>query len=175
MLNTKNITRTALFTAVICICSLISISLPGGVPLTLQTFAVSLTGFVLRWKQAAVSVGVYLAVGLAGLPVFSGFSGGLAHFIGPTGGFLLGFLFLAALCGAVPRKQKLLCGVLSLLGLGICHLFGVLQFSLVMDTSPAAAFLVVSLPYAVKDILSVFGAYMTAAALEKTMRSVQKS
>ncbi|MBQ8515196.1 MAG: biotin transporter BioY [Ruminococcus sp.] len=170
MRNTRNITKTALFTAVLCVSSLLSIPLPSGMPLTLQTFAVALAGFVLGWREAAASVGVYLTLGAVGLPVFSGFSSGFARLFGLTGGYLWGFLFLAAACGAVPRTKRLLSIGTALLGLALCHLLGTAQFALVSGASPAAAFLMASAPYMIKDVLSVLGAFLLAAVLEKSLR-----
>lgn len=99
-MNTKlrTMTLTALMTAVVCV--LAPISLPiGPVSITLGTFAVLLAACVLGWKMGAVSILLYLCIGAIGLPVFSNFSGGLARLVGPTGGYLLGYLPLALLAG----------------------------------------------------------------------------
>ena len=169
MKNTKAMIQTALFAAVLAVCSVICIPLPTGMPLTLQTFGTALAGFVLGWKHGAAAVGVYLAVGAAGLPVFSGFTGGFARLFGPTGGYLWGFLALAALCGTVPLKKKRHCAVFSLLGLLLCHAAGTMQFSLAAEIPFLTAFLTASVPYLAKDILSLMGAYITAAALRNAM------
>lgn len=162
-------TKTALFTALICVSSFLSIPLPSGVPLTLQTFAVALAGFTLGWKHAAAAVGVYLALGAVGLPVFSGFSGGFARLFGLTGGYLWGFLLLAAACGIAPREKKSLSIGLAGSGLVLCHIWGVMQLSLVSGITPAAAFLTASAPYIIKDVLSILGAFFLADALERVL------
>ena len=66
-------TKIAMLAAVIAVCSIISFPLPSGVPVTLQTFATALAGFVLGWKYAPIAVAVYLAIGAVGVPVFAGF------------------------------------------------------------------------------------------------------
>ena len=94
-----DLARTGLFSALIVICTWITVPLPSGVPLTLQTFAVALSGFLLGPAYGTLAAVVFLLLGAAGLPVFSGFTGGVGRFVGPTGGFLWGFLPLAAGCG----------------------------------------------------------------------------
>ena len=98
-LSIKNMTLAALFAAVITVCSQISIPMPSGVPITLQTFAIALCGYVLGWQLSLVSVAVWMLLGAAGVPVFSNFHGGIGVLLGMTGGFIFGFLPFAALCG----------------------------------------------------------------------------
>ncbi|WP_019137357.1 biotin transporter BioY [Cellulomonas massiliensis] len=90
----------ATFAAFVAVCAI----LPGiptgvGVPVTLQTLAVMLTGMVLGWRRGFLAVALYVVLGLAGLPIFSGGRGGLGVLAGPTVGYLLAFPFAAALCG----------------------------------------------------------------------------
>lgn len=73
------------FAAVMAVLSQISIPLPTGVPVTLQTFAVALCGYVLGVQMGGLALAVYLAIGAVGLPVFAGFSGGIGAFAGVTG------------------------------------------------------------------------------------------
>ncbi|MFC7402400.1 biotin transporter BioY [Citricoccus sp. GCM10030269] len=99
-------TRVALagvFAALIAVCSMLPPVPVGGfgVPITLQTFAVMLTGLVLGARLGFLSVLLYVVVGLAGLPVFSGFSAGFGVLAGPTAGYLLAFPFAAGLAGAL--------------------------------------------------------------------------
>ena len=87
----KDICYIGLFAAVICICSWISV--PFVVPFTLQTFGVFLTLMVLGGKRGTFSIILYVLLGALGLPVFASFNGGLAYIFGPTGGFIVGFIF----------------------------------------------------------------------------------
>ena len=111
--NTKTIVMIGMFAAVLAVLSQISIPMPSGVPVTLQTFAVALTGFILGWKYGAISVGIYILLGTVGVPVFSNFSGGLGALFGKTGGFIWGFLFLAGFCGVshITKKKDSHCSV----------------------------------------------------------------
>lgn len=91
--DARRIQSAALFVALITAGALVAIPLPGTpVPIVLQNAFVVLTGLVLAPAWAALTVGVYLLLGAIGLPVFAGATGGLAHFAGPTGGFLVGYL-----------------------------------------------------------------------------------
>ena len=166
--QTKFLAFTALFSAIIAILAQISIPLPGGIPITLQTFAIALCGYYLGWKQGLIAVGVYLALGACGVPVFASFGGGLAKFTGMTGGYLWGFLPLVFCCG-ILKKRRWLAFLSGLLGLLLCHLCGIIQFSLVSGNGFWASFLVASAPYLIKDILSVFLAQLLALRLKNRL------
>lgn len=97
------------FAAIIAVCAILpAIKVAGPVPITLQTFGVLLAGAVLGARRGFLAVMLYLAIGAAGLPVFSGGAAGLGVFQGPSVGYLAGFPLAAALCGFIverlPRK-----------------------------------------------------------------------
>lgn len=157
--------------ALLAVLTQISIPLPTGIPVTLQTFVVALCGYLLGPGLGTLSVGVYLALGAMGLPVFAGFAGGLASFAGMTGGYLWSFLPMACLCGLGARRGgKAWALVLGALGLVVCHLCGAFQFAAVMSLSPWQAFLTASAPYLIKDALSLVLAYGAAEALLYTLK-----
>lgn len=164
---TEELVKIAMMTAVLSVLSILQIPMPSGVPLTLQTFAVAVCGYFLGARKGFFAVGLYLLIGMAGFPVFSGMKGGIGVLTGPTGGFLVGFLGMVSLCGTGAAISRRLGMLLGLAGLGICHLFGVLWFALLMHQSPKASFLAVSLPYLVKDAISVFGAAMVSKTLRR--------
>lgn len=158
-MNTKTLCYISIFASLICVLSTVSIPTPFGVPFTLQTFAISFCGFILGKKYSTFTVFIYLLLGAIGLPVFAGLSSGIDKFFSLSGGFLYGFLFLAFFSGF----NKI---ILSLIGLFICHLLGVLQYSLLTHTNILSGFLVVSIPYLLKDIISIFLAYIVANKLK---------
>ena len=82
-----------MFTAIIAVCAFISI--PSSVPFTLQTFAIFLAVLVLGGKMGSLSVFIYLCLGAIGVPIFAGFNGGIGVLLGNTGGYILGFMFIA--------------------------------------------------------------------------------
>ena len=93
------------FAALLVVLSQVSIPLPTGIPVTLQTFAVALCGCVLGPAVGSAAVGVYLALGAVGVPVFAGFSGGAGALVGMTGGYLWAFLPMAFLCGLGAQQN----------------------------------------------------------------------
>ena len=101
--NTYAMAVTALMTAVTCILAPLSIPI-GPVPISLTNFAIYLALYLLDWKKGTVSYIIYLLLGLVGLPVFSGFTGGLGKLAGPTGGYIIGFIPMAIIAGIVIDK-----------------------------------------------------------------------
>ena len=95
----------AAFAALVAVCALLpAINVSGPVPITLQTFAVLLSGAVLGMRRGFLAVLLYVAAGAAGLPIFSGGASGLAVLQGPTAGYLLGFPLAAGLCGFIVER-----------------------------------------------------------------------
>ena len=97
-MKVKDMTLTAVMAALICIAGPLTIA-AGPVPLSLATFAVMLAGTVLGKKWGTAAAGLYLLIGIIGIPVFSGFSGGFQKLAGVTGGYLVGYLPCAFLAG----------------------------------------------------------------------------
>ena len=159
--------------AVLSVISLISIPLPSGIPLTFQTFAVALCGYLLGIRCGLISLLVYLALGTVGLPVFSHAQGGLQVLIGgPTGGFLFGFIPLVLFCGISvyftwKRNGSLFRPLFGIIGLLLCHLCGIAQYASITETPFHIAFCAVSLPFLFKDVLLVIGAYIVSVSLKK--------
>lgn len=151
----------AVFCAVISACAQLVLPMPAGVPITLQTLAIALCGYCIKWKYATLSVGIYLLLGGMGLPVFSSFGGGFGWLFGPSGGFLFGFLLLAIGCGLPFQKRWLLvlCGMVAVV---LCHLLGVGWYTHATEVSFGSAVLVASAPYLWKDLLCVWLAEMIA-------------
>ena len=167
----KKLIACEMFTAIIAVLAQLAIPMPIGVPVTLQTLAMALCGYILGWKYGAVSVFVYLLLGAVGVPVFANFNGGISVLFGMTGGYLSGFLFMVILCGlGAGRNNKLLSILLGLCGLAACHVLGVVQFSAVTGGSMLYAFSVASLPYLIKDVISVIGAYLLSLTVRRRLR-----
>lgn len=165
-MTTKTVIMTGMFTAVLAVLSIIQIPIPSGVPITLQTFAVALCGCVLGAKLGAMSALIYMLIGAIGLPVFSGMSSGIRVIAGPTGGFIYGFIVMAFLCGiGSVYKNYAVQGVLSLAGLLACHLCGAIHFMFITGTSFLQSVMIVSVPYLMKDILSVVAAIVLGRAV----------
>ncbi len=172
ILSIRTIAQVALFVAITAILAQFAFPLPSGVPVTLQTLAIALCGYVLGWKLALVSTGVYALVGLVGVPVFAQLQSGPGTLFGPTGGFLWGFFALAGLCGAgLKLKIKPLAILLGLAGLAVCHTLGVLQFALVTKRTILQSFLLVSAPFLIKDVISVAGAFGLGLLIRNALKN----
>ncbi len=147
----------ALFSALIGCMSLLSIPTPFGINLTMQIFGCCLAGFCLGAKGGTASVAAYIVVGAAGLPVFSSFTGGIGVLLGPSGGFLLGFLFTALFCGFSTKFDKKTIKIsLCILSVLLCHIVGIIQYSIVTGVSVWIAALTASLPFLLKDFMILF-------------------
>ena len=107
-ISTWQMALTAVMAAVTCVLGPLSIPIPiSPVPITLTNFAIYLTACLLGWKLGTISYLIYLVIGMIGLPVFSGFTSGFGKLLGPTGGYLIGFIFTAAISGyAFERFQN---------------------------------------------------------------------
>ncbi|WP_297713489.1 biotin transporter BioY [Clostridium sp.] len=153
--KTLDIIYCGIFATITAILSQIAIPMPGGVPLTLQTFAVSLVGILLGSRKGFISMSVYVLMGAIGLPVFSGFSAGVGAIVGPTGGFILSFPIMSFIIGLVCERTDN--KVIIFLGMLIAstpnYLVGAIQFSLVTSTSIYNAFLVTVLPFILVGII----------------------
>ena len=166
MKNVRNMTYSALMAALLVVCGWIAIPIPP-VSFTLQTFGVLTALGVLGGKWGSISVILYLAMGLVGLPVFSGFSGGFSLLLGPTGGFLMAFPVMAWLCArfsGAARRAKILAGLAGLL---IVYLLGAAGLAWSAGMSWFQALAVGALPFVWKDALSIVGAEWLAAVLKK--------
>ena len=166
----KRITFTALFVALISVCAQIVIPMPSGVAFTLQTFAVALTGYLLGAGWGTLTVLVYILLGAVGVPVFSAFQGGFHVLLGKTGGYLWGFLPLAAVCGLSARgKGKALPYLWGIPGPLLCHLCGTLQNMFLAGGGFFALLMVYSVPYLLKDYLSLALAALLCSRLRPAL------
>ncbi len=171
-LNTRDAAMIAICAAVMAVCSWISI--PAAVPFTMQTFGVFLAVGLLGGKNGTLAVFVYLLLGAAGLPVFSGFAGGIGHLFGATGGYIIGFVFSALLMWLMEwllgKSMKVL--VLSMIsGLLVCYAFGTAWFMIVYARDSGSIGLITALswcvfPYIIPDALKI----MLAAWLTRRLR-----
>lgn len=124
----RALARMALLLALTAVAAQIRLELPGGVPFTLQVFAVLLTGLALPSREALLTQAAYVLMGALGLPVFAGFRGGLGVLAGPTGGYLLAFPVAAAVTALVARRRTTAVGQVAatLAGVAVIYALGVL-------------------------------------------------
>ena len=157
--------------AILCLISLWQIPIGlFGVGMTFQTFAIALAGYTLGVKKGGAAVLVYMALGAVGVPVFSGFQGGLGVLLGPTGGFILGFLPMVLFCALGKGKKAFPSLLWGALGLKSCHFLGTAGYALWADCDYLSASLSVSVPYLFKDIFLVICAFFVSKALCKNLK-----
>ncbi len=172
-IHIKQMALVGLMTAVICVIAPFSITIPfSPVPLSLTTLAIHLAIMVLGTRRGVLSVAIYLCLGLVGLPVFSGFTGGIGKLLGPTGGYLLGYLLLAFVSGFLASKKPgniPLSFLGMLLGMVMCYLFGMLWLAYQSNLSLTQAFLSSVLPFLPGDITKLVIALPTGMKLRKRL------
>ena len=149
-LKTIDLVYVGLSAALIAVCAWISIPLT--VPITLQTLGVCLVAGLLGWKRGTFATVIYILLGAIGIPVFSGFKGGIGVLFGATGGYIIGFIFTALIVGFVSDKwgEKLwimLCAMV--VGVLVCYVFGTAWFALVYARTSAPASLATILGWCV--------------------------
>lgn len=170
-LTVRELSYISLFTTLIAVSGYISIPLPfSAVPVTAQTLAVMLAGSLLPVGHAVSSVFVFLLMGIAGLPVFSGGAAGPGVIIGTTGGYLIGFLAGAAFISAFKGKKP---GFIRLLvinaagGIVIVYIFGVLWLSYVTGIGVSKAIALGAVPFIPGDIVKITAAAFISLRLRK--------
>ena len=171
--KTYDLAYIAIFAVLIAICSWISI--PAAVPFTLQTFGVFIAVGVLGGKRGSLSVLVFILLGAIGIPVFANFSGGIGVLAGPTGGYIIGFLFSALLMWAMeklPGKKSVMQIVSMIAGLIVCYAFGTVWFVIVYGRMNGpigftAALASCVVPFIIPDIIKIALAYVLSRKLRK--------
>ena len=174
-LSTYDVAFIALCAALMAICSWISI--PLSVPITLQTFGVFMAVLLLGGKRGTLSVLVFILLGAVGLPVFSGFSGGMGIILGSTGGYIIGFIGTALVMWAFERfaGKSLTARVLAMLiGLLVCYAFGTVWFMIVYARNSGAVGLITVLgwcvfPFIIPDLCKIALAYLLAGRIRKAL------
>lgn len=167
----KQMALIGLMTAVLCILAPIALPLPiSPVPISLGSMIVCFAVTILGMRNGFLSVLLYLLLGLVGLPVFSGFTGGIGRLLGPTGGYLVGYLFLTLFLGFfVERFHNRLSGNLfgALAGMILLYLFGTLWLAFQLDLDFVSALFTGVIPYVPLDIIKTILAVLLGRQLRK--------
>ncbi len=167
-IKTYDLTITAIFSAIICILSVITIPI-GTIPISLSLFAIMLSAISLDAKKGVMSVIIYILIGALGIPVFSGFKGGFHILFGPTGGFIISYIIVALIMSFASQKtnKKLTLFIFGLLSLAVCYIFGSLQYSLISKVSFYNSLFVCVYPFVVFDVLKALLAINIGIKLKK--------
>ncbi len=183
--KTNTLTQIALMAALQCIVSPFAIVFPiSPVPVSLATLMLYLSVYVLGKRYATVSCGIYLLIGLVGIPVFSGFAGGVGRLLGPTGGYLIGYPVMTYIGGWCVEKWSSADGIgmnirgmagyfmqgLGLaFGTGVCYLFGTLWLVYQAKMDLGTAFLAGVLPFVIGDVIKIIVGVLAGNAVRRRL------
>lgn len=167
----QQMTMIAVNAAVLCILGPISLPI-GVVPLSLTMLVIYFGIYALGMWKGTISYLVYLGIGLVGLPVFSGFQGGPARLFGPTGGYLIGFIFLALISGFfIDKSDKWYVSLPGMLtGTIVCYGFGTAWLAYQLHLSFAEALAIGVLPFLPGDALKIVAALMAGPMLRRRLK-----
>ncbi|MBN7792351.1 biotin transporter BioY [Microbacterium esteraromaticum] len=165
-----DLARIALFAALIIVLGTVMVPLPGGVPITGQTLGVMLAGLILGARRAPLAILIVLALAAVGLPVLAGGRGGLGAFVGPTAGYLLGWVVGAIVIGVIAHSGRFTwwrAGIATLVGgIAVVYLFGIPVQSWVTGV-PLDLTAVSTLAFLPGDLIKVGAATALAVALRR--------
>lgn len=178
--RTKSIAYVGLSIAIIAICSWVTIPI-GPIPFTLQMFGIPLVIMLLSPVEAIASVYLFVIIGAVGVPVFSGFKGGIGVLLGPTGGFLVGYLIGVILAviflSLVGRRvqglvAKVVCASIAGIIFTVCaDVVGCIQYSIVAGIGMEQAFLVSCAPFIIPDLIKVIAAAICAQPISRAIQA----
>ena len=177
--SVRDLTRVALMTAILAVCAWITIPIPKPfVQFTLQTFAVFMALITLGGRRGLYVTVVYLLMGAVGVPVFSGFRGGLSVLLDTTGGYIIGFVASALVYWLVTsRLGESLPVVIAacVLGLVLCYAFGTAWFMVVYAQNSGPVGLMTALgwcvfPYIIPDLVKLALAVLLSRRVKKFLK-----
>lgn len=172
-ISTRQLTLIAVMTAVMCILGPLSLPI-GIVPISLTNLAIYLAIYALGAKRGTLSYIVYLFIGIVGLPVFSGFSGGFTKLLGPTGGYLIGFAFMAFISGIFIDKfsnKIYMCFLGMVLGTIVTYLLGTAWLSYETKMTFNAALYAGVIPFVPGDLIKMIVASLIGPQIRKRLIS----
>lgn len=171
--KTVDFVISSLIAAVLCI--LAPVSVPLGftpIPVTMGLFVIIMAGILLGPSRGSLCVAIYILLGAIGLPVFSGYMGGIQKIFGPTGGYILGYILLVWICGYFTEYfsgKRYMCFLGIILGTSVCYVFGTIWMSLQLQISFVEALWLGVIPFLPVDILKMFLAVMICCPIRSRL------
>lgn len=159
--------------AVMCLIGPLSIPI-GEVPVSAATLIIYLTVYLLGTKMGTISCIIYLLLGFAGLPVFSGYTAGAAKLLGPTGGYLIGYIFMALICGLFMEKsgyKMLWCITGMIIGTAVLYLFGTVWFIALTKCELGYAVTVCVAPFIIGDLAKIILSELAGREVRKRLKA----
>lgn len=169
--KTKDLTLIALGTALTCVLSPISVPI-GIVPIALTNLVLLLNTYVLGYKKALIATILYIFIGAIGLPVFANFSGGFNIIIGPTGGYIIGYILMVLVSGLLIKRSnnKLIHFLAMILGTITCYALGTAYFCYLMQTSLEYAMAICVIPFIPFDLLKIVIVMIIGPIIKKKIK-----
>lgn len=158
-MKTRDIVLIGVFAAMICVFAPFSVPV-GPIPVSLASFAVYIAA-VLGAKKACAAVGIYILIGALGLPVFSGFSGGISKIAGLTGGYIIGYMFCALLSGIIIERagnKKSAYPMAFIIGTAALYAFGTAWFMIQSGNGLYESLLACVIPFLIGDAVKIAAA-----------------
>ena len=178
-MKTKEMILCAIFAGILCVFSVMTIPI-GPVPISMGLFGIMLAAGILGLKRGTIAVAVFILIGAVGVPVFTGFRGGLAPLVGPTGGYIWGYVPMTALIGVLTLKQPknkwyamLRYFLAFLAGVALCYAMGTVQFMIVQDTDFKSALGICVLPFIPFDIAKALAASYISYAVRRALKKAE--
>lgn len=171
-ISTRDICLIGVFAAIMCVVSQLSIPMPYGVPMTLQTLIMPIAGIVLGAKKGTAAAIIYVLLGAVGLPVFSSFSAGMSVVLGPRGGFILSFPLMSLAAGlAVKRGSRLWLAIGLIAGVGVNFLCGAAMYYIfVSGATLHMTFLACVMPFIPTAIAKIIIAGILGVKLREALK-----
>lgn len=176
LLSVRQIALVGLMSAVICVLGPLSVNIPvSPVPVSLGFLGIYLATSILGMKLGTLSVSIYLLLGFAGVPVFTGFTAGVGKLLGPTGGYITGYLFMALICGLFVDKWggKTFVSLVGMaLGTAVCYLFGTVWLAAQMSLTFPQALAMSVLPYIPFDLAKMILASVLGLQIRRRLKRI---
>lgn len=175
--TTVKYTVCALFVAFISICSQIAIHI-GPIPISMSLLAIFMAGLILGMKYGTLSVIVYILLGITGMPVFAGAKGGFAVILGPTGGFLIGYILCAMIVGYVSGRfvnKKIYMVIGMVISVVVCYIPGILWYYIITGNTISMSIKLCVIPFILGDIIKIIISLALYSKISKRLNSIIKT
>lgn len=174
LFSVRQLTTVGMLTAVICVLGPFALNIPiSPVPISLGTLGIYLAVSILGMRPGTLSVAIYILLGFAGVPVFVNFTSGAGKLFDPTGGYIIGYILMALICGFFIDKWdgRFMVNFLGMvLGTAICYLFGTIWLALQMSLTFPQALAAGVLPYIPFDLVKLLLALILGSQVRKRLK-----
>lgn len=171
----KDIVNISMFCATMCIISPLVLTIHfSPVPITLANFIIYIYAVVLGAKKATIATVIYIFIGIIGFPVFSNYTGGISKIVSPTGGYIIGFIFIALITGVFYEKFecKKMAIIGAILGTIICYIIGTIWLKILINKTFLEALIIGVLPYIFLDLIKIVLAISIGDKIKKVIKTL---